>query len=129
MQYLLKFMAIWIFTCVNIVSANGLTTTGVEVKPLVRFSLQPQIPTLQGYDVRSREITVAPGGAIAEHEHSKRAGIVYVQSGTIIEYRGTEQRVLKAGDTVTEDINTVHAFQNVSGEACVLIAFDVPASE
>ncbi len=87
------------------------------------------MPQLEDYDIRARVITVAPGGSIAEHEHSKRAGIVYVQSGSIVEFRGAMKRTLNPGDSVVEDVNTVHAYLNTGNQDCVLIAFDIPTSE
>ena len=104
-------------------------TMPLEVSQLERFSPYQQIPGLKGYDIRARKIVVPPGGVIPEHAHETRPGIVYVLSGEIIEYRGEQTALLKTGDSVIEDINTVHAYKNISDKPCVLIAFDVPVSE
>ena len=100
------------------------------VEQLELFSLAQQIPTLKTHNIRARRITVPAGGKIEKHEHTSRAGIVYVESGEIIEYRyNNEQkqsRTLTAGETLIEDATTVHSYLNQSEQACVLIAFDLP---
>lgn len=66
------------------------------------------------YDLRARLVTVAPGGAINSHPHAGRPGIVRVVSGSVIEYRGTTARTLKAGEFWTETADVVHWFSNPS---------------
>ena len=107
--------------------AGTAETLTPQVEPLQRFSAEAQISGLEGYDLRARKIVVPAGGKIPEHGHKTRPGIVYVQSGEIIEFRSSQPRLLKAGDSVIEDVNTVHGYENVSTQACVLIAFDIPA--
>lgn len=96
------------------------------ISQLERFALSAQNPAMKGYDIRARRIVVPAGATIPEHDHATRSGIVYVQSGSIVEYRGKASRLLKAGDSLVEDVNTVHAYKNTSKEDCVLIAFDLP---
>jgi quercetin dioxygenase-like cupin family protein len=55
--------------------------------------------------------------------------MVYVISGEIVEYRNDKVRTLKSGDSIIEDFNTVHAYENKSNQDCILIAFDIPKSE
>ena len=97
----------------------------ITVTQLEKFDPVKQIP-LAGYQLRARKIVVPAGMSIAEHAHKTRPGIVYVESGEIIEYRGEESRLLKKGDSVVEDVTTLHAYKNASDAECVLIAFDVP---
>ena len=104
-------------------------TNALDVTQLERFSPHEQVPGLNGYDIRARKIVVPPGGEIPEHGHKTRPGIVYVQSGEITEYRNGKAALLKASDSVIEDVNTVHAYKNTSSKACVLIAFDVPVRD
>lgn len=70
--------------------------------------------SISDYDLRARTIEVAPGGAIHNHPHAGRPGIVRVTKGTIIEYRGTTERILKTGDSWFENVDTVHWFRNPS---------------
>jgi quercetin dioxygenase-like cupin family protein len=101
------------------------TIKKIVVTELEKFDPAEQVP-LQGYHLRARKIIVPAGMSIAEHEHKLRPGIVYVESGEIIEYRGTNSQLLKKGDSVIEDASTVHAYKNISDKDCVLIAFDIP---
>jgi quercetin dioxygenase-like cupin family protein len=66
------------------------------------------------YDLRARTIGIAPSGAIQNHPHAGRPGIVRVTKGTVIEYRGTTARTLKVGDSWYENADTVHWFRNPS---------------
>lgn len=107
----------------------SISASEISVNQLERFTLAPQIKGLDGYDIRARKIIVSAGGSIPEHGHTTRPGIVYVLSGEIMEYRGNNARLLKAGDSVVEDVSTVHSYRNLSDLECVLIAFDIPTSE
>jgi hypothetical protein len=42
---------------------------------------------LEGYEIRLREIVIAPGGAIARHTHAKRPGLVKTIAGSWTEGR------------------------------------------
>jgi quercetin dioxygenase-like cupin family protein len=66
------------------------------------------------YDLRARIVGLAPGGAIHNHPHAGRPGIVRVTKGNVIEYRGSSQRTLKVGDWWLETADTVHWFRNAS---------------
>ena len=78
------------------------------------------------YDLRARMLTVAPGGGVAVHPHAGRPGIVLVVNGTVIEGRGNNQRVLRAGEHWLETAETSHWFTNPSGvETAQLWAVDI----
>jgi quercetin dioxygenase-like cupin family protein len=66
------------------------------------------------YDLRSRVVGLAPGGAIHAHPHAGRPGIALVTKGVVVEYRGSTSRTLKPGDTWLETHDTVHWFHNPS---------------
>ena len=66
------------------------------------------------YDLRSRRISIAPGGAVHNHPHMGRPGIVLVTKGTVSEYRGGSSRTLQAGDSWQENSDTLHWFRNPS---------------
>ncbi|NMG77384.1 cupin domain-containing protein [Aromatoleum diolicum] len=66
------------------------------------------------YELRARVVGLAPGGAIHNHPHNGRPGIVRVTQGSVIEYRGEASRTLKVGDTWYENADTVHWFRNPS---------------
>ena len=78
------------------------------------------------YALRARLLTVAPGGGAAVHAHQGRPGIVRVIKGTVVEGRGSNQRVLHAGDSWLENADTSHWFVNPSqSETAELWAVDI----
>ena len=89
------------------------------VKP---SSLKAQIG-LEGYRMQMREITVAPGGAIAEHSHADRPGLVKTISGSWVEVRGDKKISYPASkpEALVEDENTVHWLYNDGTEPVVAI--------
>jgi quercetin dioxygenase-like cupin family protein len=106
--------------------SNDVIKKTIQVTELEKFDPAAQIKSLDGYQMRARKIIVPVGVSISEHKHTARPGIVYVESGEIIEYRGKNSRLLKAGDSLIEDFSTVHSYKNESDSECVLIAFDIP---
>lgn len=70
--------------------------------------------TMSDYDLRARVVGIAPGGAIHNHPHAGRPGIVRVTKGAVIEYRGNSKRSLKVGDAWYENSDTTHWFRNPS---------------
>ncbi|MDH5434957.1 MAG: cupin domain-containing protein [Gammaproteobacteria bacterium] len=123
------FLTLSVITSLLSVHAAQLQMTGVSVTPLESFELKHQVPSMEGYNIRTRKIVVEAGGTIGEHHHKIRPGIVYVESGEIVEYRGKNSRLLKPGDSLVEDATTVHSYKNTSDKPCVLIAFDLPVVE
>ena len=96
----------------------GVVSLG-ELKP---SSLKIQLG-LEGYRMQMREVTVAPGGAIAEHSHANRPGLVKTVSGSWIEVRGSEEIPYPASkpEALVEDENTVHWLYNDGTEPAVAI--------
>lgn len=82
--------------------------------------------SMSDYDLRARIVGIAPGGAIHNHPHAGRPGIVRVTKGTVIEYRGTAKRTLKTGESWYENSDTTHWFRNPSSkEAAELWVVDL----
>lgn len=78
------------------------------------------------YELRSRAVGIAPGGAIHSHPHAGRPGIALVTKGVVIEYRGANSRTLKVGDSWQETDETTHWFRNPSSsEAAELWVVDL----
>jgi quercetin dioxygenase-like cupin family protein len=83
-----------------------------------RVALAPHnLPGAVGdYDLRSRRIVLAPGGAMHEHPHAGNPGIALVTKGVVVEYRGATSRILRAGGSWQETHDTDHWFRNPSKE-------------
>ena len=88
------------------ISVTNLGTLGEE-------SLTAQIG-LEGFVLRMRAATIAPGGHIKEHSHATSPGLVKMVSGTWIEGKPDGEVTWKAGEDVAmlEDKDTVHWVYN-----------------
>ncbi|MBT8433108.1 MAG: cupin domain-containing protein [Gammaproteobacteria bacterium] len=78
---------------------------------------------LEGYTMQMREVKVEPGGAIKEHSHATRPGLVKTVSGSWVEVRGTKEIRYPATKkaALVEDENTVHWLYNDGSEPAVAI--------
>ena len=85
----------------------------VSLGQLKESSLKVQIG-LEGYEMKLREVTVAPGGAIKEHSHATRPGLVQTISGSWVEVRSGKEESFPATkkEALIEDENTVHWLYN-----------------
>ena len=87
--------------------------SAVPLGELKESSLKVQLG-LEGYVMKMREIAVAPGGAIKEHDHATRPGLVRTISGSWTEVRGDKETEYPASEKVAlvEDENTTHWLYN-----------------
>lgn len=85
----------------------------VSLGTLKESSIKIQIG-LDGYQMQLREVTVAPGGAIKEHSHATRPGLVQTISGSWTEVRNGKEAEFPASrkEALVEDENTVHWLYN-----------------
>jgi quercetin dioxygenase-like cupin family protein len=85
----------------------------VALGTLKESSLEIQIG-MDGYQMQLREVTVAPGGAIKEHSHATRPGLVQTISGSWTEVRNGKEIEFPATkkEALVEDENTVHWLYN-----------------
>lgn len=105
---------------------------GVDIMPIGvigEASITAQIG-LTGYILQLREITIEPGGQIAQHSHANRPGVVKVLSGTWLEGRASgETPYGPDSGGLLEDENTVHWFFNTGDTPATAIVCDiVPAN-
>ncbi len=102
---------------------------GVSVTNLGNISeasLSSQIG-LKGYKMQLREITLAPGGQIARHDHYKRPGLVWTLSGSWIEGRPEGEKLYPSSlkQAILEDASTDHWFWNDSDEPARVVVCDI----
>ncbi len=98
---------------------------GIAITPLSAVDLGPEIPGMQGRQLRLRMLTIEPGGVLAVHSHKDRPGAAYVLKGTIMEHRGDVAKEYGAGQTWAEDRNTLHWVENTGTSPAVLIVTDI----
>jgi len=102
---------------------------GVQVKNLGAISgdsMSAQVG-LQGYKMQLREITLAPGGQIARHDHFKRPGLVWTLSGSWTEGRpeGEKDYPETLDEAILEDSGTDHWFWNDGSEPVRVVVCDI----
>ncbi|WP_066907960.1 cupin domain-containing protein [Synechococcus sp. MIT S9509] len=104
-------------------------TEKVSVEPLGSLDLSREFAALQGRVLRTRRITIAPGGSVAWHQHQQRPGVAYLINGSLIEIRddGSGPRALrrKAGDAVFESSGVLHGWRNDSDQPATAVVIDL----
>ena len=88
---------------------KGLGVTALGVLP--ESSLKAQIG-LSGYKLQLREVSIAPGGQIAMHDHFKKPGLVWTTAGVVQESRPGFSKDYPATlkQAILEDDKTIHWF-------------------
>ena len=81
----------------------------------------------KGYTFRLRRLVIQPGGIVPWHSHAERPAIIYVVSGTIVEFAShcTVPIVHKAGEVSKEPVGTSHWWKNTGKTPVVLISADI----
>ncbi len=98
---------------------------GLTITPISALDLGPEIPGMQGRQLRLRMLTFEPGGFVAVHSHKDRPGAVYVLKGTVTDHRGDGAKEYGAGENWSEDRNVTHWVENKGTSPAVLIAVDI----
>lgn len=107
-------------------------TRGVSaVEALGAVSLAGEIPDDGDRVLRTRELTIVPGGIVAVHRHEQRPGVAYILEGEMVEHRNdrTEPVLRKAGDTAFERSGVTHWWENVGDEAVRALVVDIVPPE
>jgi quercetin dioxygenase-like cupin family protein len=100
---------------------------GVTDTVLSSIDLGAEKIKASGYTFRLRRLVVQPGGIVPWHSHAERPAIIYVVSGTILEYAShcTVPIVHKAGEVSKEPVGTSHWWKNTGKVPVVLISADI----
>lgn len=113
--------------------AEGAVTSG-ETMPkgvtddvLSAIDLNSKGGDFQGTMLRFRKLVVQPGGVVPWHEHSARPANIYIESGSITEYRSNCKVPIdhKAGETVAEFGDLAHWWKNNGNVDAVLFSADL----
>lgn len=117
--------------------ANKVTTDGqkpgatahkdVTDTVIASIDLNEEAPHVKDHKFRLRKLVVQPGGVVAWHSHAERPAIIYIVSGSIVEYASTcaVPIVHKAGDVSRETHTTAHWWKNTSKKPTVLLSSDI----
>jgi len=100
---------------------QGFTATKVQT-----IDLGPEIPGMEGRQLRFRLLTIEPGGHIGIHSHKDRPAVVYFLQGTDTVTLGDGTvKTLHPGDTGTATKDTTHWHRNDGKEPVVFVAVDI----
>ncbi len=82
---------------------------------------------LEGYVMRARRISVAPGGVVGVHQHQSRPGTLYVLEGQMTEMRSDspEPIVWQAGAMTFESHGTIHWWRNDGDTVATAFTVDI----
>ena len=99
----------------------------VTDKVIASIDLAKEQPALKDHKFRLRRLVVQPGGVVAWHSHAERPAIIFIVSGSIVEYRSTcaVPIVHKAGEATEEVHTTSHWWKNISSRPVVLFSADI----
>ncbi|MFO1037901.1 MAG: cupin domain-containing protein [Geminicoccaceae bacterium] len=100
---------------------------GVTDTVRASIDLAKEAPALDGRDLRLRELVIKPGGIVPWHSHAERPAIIYIVSGTVVEYASTcaVPLVHKAGDVVAETHPVTHWWRNEGKTTVKLLSADI----
>jgi quercetin dioxygenase-like cupin family protein len=100
---------------------------GVTDKVIASINLAHEAPRLKEHKFRLRRLVVQPGGVVGWHSHGERPAIIYIVSGTIVEYRSTCAVPIthRAGDVAQEVHTTSHWWKNKTRKPVVLLSADI----
>jgi quercetin dioxygenase-like cupin family protein len=101
-------------------------THGVTVTLLGTVDLGPEIEGMAGRQLRSRLVTIEPGGVFGPvHDHVGRPGLVYVLQGTITDHRNGIPTDYGPGLGWPEDRDTLHWLENRGSIPAVEVSVDI----
>ena len=99
----------------------------VTDKVIASIDLAQEAPKLKDHKFRLRQLVVQPGGVVAWHSHEERPAIIYIVSGSIVEYASTCAVPIthNAGEVARETHTTKHWWKNTSKKPAVLLSADI----
>ena len=100
-------------------------TKGVTIQQLHSINLGPEIKAMEGWQLRMRLITVAPGGVLGLHDHKDRPAIDYVTQGALTDHRGADAKDYGPGTTIFETTDTVHWVENRGTTPAIAVSADI----
>ena len=98
---------------------------GTSSRVLGVIDLKDEIDGLSGRQLRSRYVTIAPGGQVATHSHAGRPTLEYVLQGQVIEIRNGVEVPHGPGEMVVAPHDITHGWENRGTETVVLIPVDI----
>lgn len=98
-----------------------------SVTPVGMVPLASEFPSVEGRQMRARELVIEPGGVVAVHQHDMRPGMAYILEGEIIEHRSDQPNPLvrRKGDAAFEKTGVTHWWENKSTSPVRALVVDI----
>lgn len=106
-------------------ASAGEKTAVLAKIPLVEVVLPAGSTPAGERHLRMRHVAVEPGGVIAAHPHENRPTILYVLSGTILEFAADSDAAIEHVAPAVVVPNTEHWWRNAGDETVVMIGADL----
>ena len=102
-----------------------------SVTVLGSVPLEDEFEDLKGRVLRTRKITILPGGQVAVHQHQSRPGVAYIIEGELIEYRNDQSTPVtrRAGEAAFEKTGVVHWWKNPTSRKAQVLVVDIVPKE
>ncbi|HXZ68742.1 MAG TPA: cupin domain-containing protein [Alphaproteobacteria bacterium] len=99
---------------------SGVTDTVIASVDLAAYGIPGKL-------LRTRRLVLQPGGIVPWHSHKERPANIYVESGTVTEYRSTCAVPIMhpAGDITAEQGDLSHWWKNTGKTEAVILSADV----
>lgn len=110
--------------------AKPTESSGLSVDAMDLLALAEQIPAMEGYALRIRQITLEPGAVVAHHSHAERPIAAYVISGEYTEVPDDGPEIVHGpGTQWVEHAGMRHWGTNRGDVPTVLVAVDIVPEE
>lgn len=100
---------------------------GVTDTVIASIDLAQEKLALNDRKFRIRRLVIQPGGVVPWHSHGERPALIYIVSGTIVEYASScaVPIVHRKGEVATETHVTAHWWKNKTRRPVVLLSADI----
>ena len=114
-------------TTTNGQKAGATAHKDVKEELLGSIDLSKEKVNVPGRLFRMRRLEIAPGGEVAWHSHEDRPALIYVVTGTIVEYSShcSVPIVHDTGDLSIEAAGLSHWWKNTTKKPVTLISADI----
>jgi len=112
---------------VDVTKPGAMAPKDVTDKVLASIDVSKEPAHIEGRQLRLRKLEIKPGGIVPWHSHGDRPAIIYIVSGTIVEYASNcaVPIVHHAGDVARETSATSHWWKNTGTQTVVLLSADL----
>lgn len=129
-RLVLTFGGVSVLTAMGLVHAFGQQAPPREPPPvttklLANMDLEAEVAGMPGRTLRTRLVTIKPGGKIAEHSHEDRPSVMYLTEGRVIEHRRNFAKEYVAGDTFVVGRQVPHWSENPGSTPASYVEVDI----